>query len=81
MTIQIVMNRTGDGRHRFDPKDAQDLARAERRFRELTGAGFTAAVRTGLVGSRGSGRSIRTRKRPRSFPGWSADNRSVPCCA
>jgi hypothetical protein len=47
MAIQIVMDRTGDSRHRFDPNDARELAKAERRFRELTGTGFTAAVRTG----------------------------------
>ena len=35
MAIQIVMNRTGDSRHRFDPNDGQELARAEQ--------GFTAA--------------------------------------
>ncbi|MGH6715603.1 MAG: hypothetical protein ACREDC_05355 [Bradyrhizobium sp.] len=46
MAIQIVMDRTGDSRHRFDPNNMQELAKAERHFRELTGAGFTAAVRT-----------------------------------
>ena len=38
MAIQIVMDRTGDSRHRFDPNDGQELAKAEQ--------GFTAAVRT-----------------------------------
>jgi hypothetical protein len=47
MAIQIVMDRTGDSRHRFDPNDAQELAKAEQRFYELTKVGFTAAVRTG----------------------------------
>ncbi len=47
MAIQIVMDRTGDSRHRFDPNDADELAKAAQRFCELTGAGFTAAVRTG----------------------------------
>jgi len=47
MAIQIVMDRTGDSRHRFDPNDARELVKAEQRFRELTGAGFTAAIRTG----------------------------------
>ena len=47
MAIQIVMDRTGDSRHSFDPNDASDVAKAERRFYELTRAGFTAAVRTG----------------------------------
>ena len=47
MAIQIVMDRTGDSRHHFNANDAQDLARAEQRFYELTDAGFTASVRTG----------------------------------
>jgi len=47
MAIQIVMDHTGDSRHLFDPNDARELAKAERRFRELTDGGFTAAVRTG----------------------------------
>ena len=48
MAIQIVMDRTGDSRHSFDPNDAQELAKAEQRFCELTKLGFTAAVRTGV---------------------------------
>jgi hypothetical protein len=51
MALQIVMDTTGDTRHEFDPSDAAAVAEAERRFKELTGAGFTAAVR------RGEGRS------------------------
>jgi len=47
MAMQIVMDRTGDSRHSFDPNDAEELAKAERRFYELTKVGFTAAVRTG----------------------------------
>src|SRR5258708_37528518 len=46
MARQIVMDRTGDTRHNFDAKNADALLKAEERFRELTGAGFTAAVRT-----------------------------------
>jgi hypothetical protein len=46
MATQIVMDHTGDTRHRFDAKDSQALARAEERFKQLTGDGFTAAVRT-----------------------------------
>ena len=46
MATQIVMDHTGDTRHSFDPDDVQELAKAELRFRELTGTGFT-AVRTG----------------------------------
>jgi hypothetical protein len=47
MATQIVMDHTGDTRHEFDPENAEALARAERRFMDLTGVGFTAAVRTG----------------------------------
>jgi hypothetical protein len=47
MAIQIVMDRTGDSRHFFNPDHAQELVKAEQRFYELTKAGFTAAVRTG----------------------------------
>ena len=45
MASQIVMDRTGDTRHIFDNQDRAEVAKAEQRFRELTGAGFTAAVR------------------------------------
>jgi hypothetical protein len=51
MAVQIVMDTTGDTRHEFDPADVAELARAEARFRALTGVGFSAAVR------RGEGRS------------------------
>ena len=56
MATQIVMDATGDTRHEFSPADADAVAKAEARFKELTGVGFTAAVR------RGEGRSelIRT---------------------
>jgi hypothetical protein len=47
MATQIVMDHTGDTRHQFDPADAGAVAEAERRFKELTGAGFTAAMRLG----------------------------------
>jgi hypothetical protein len=46
MATQIVMNHSGDTRHVFDATNAEDLLEAERRFNELTGAGFTAAIRT-----------------------------------
>jgi hypothetical protein len=46
MATQIVMDRTGDTRHNFDATNTEALSKAEERFRELTGAGFTAAVRT-----------------------------------
>jgi hypothetical protein len=47
MLFQIVMDTSGDTRHQFDAADASAVAEAERRFRELTGAGFIAARRTG----------------------------------
>jgi hypothetical protein len=47
MSVLIVMDHTGDTRHYFDANDAEALAKAERRFKELTGEGFIAAVRTG----------------------------------
>jgi hypothetical protein len=47
MPRQIVMNRNGDTRHYFDANDAAALTKAEERFKQLTGKGFTAAVRTG----------------------------------
>jgi hypothetical protein len=45
MATQIVMDHTGDSRHQFDPADAAAVAEAEKRFKMLTGAGFTAAKR------------------------------------
>lgn len=47
MATQIVLDRTGDTRHHFDRNDVRALAKAEARFKELTGRGFTAAVRSG----------------------------------
>ena len=47
MATRIVMDHTGDTRHEFDPADGSAVAEAERRFQELTGAGFTAAKRLG----------------------------------
>jgi hypothetical protein len=47
MSIQIVMDHTGDTRHEFDAADKAQVALAEERFRELTGLGFTPAERTG----------------------------------
>ena len=46
MATQIVMDHNGDTRHDFDPSDVVALSEAELRFKELTGAGFTAARRT-----------------------------------
>jgi hypothetical protein len=47
MHLQIVLDTSGDTRHQFAPEDASAVAEAERRFLELTGAGFIAAKRTG----------------------------------
>jgi hypothetical protein len=47
MAVQIIMDHNGDTRHVFDAKNTRELAKAEKRFKELTGLGFTAAVRTG----------------------------------
>lgn len=47
MGVQIVMDQTGDSRHNFNPADAEGVRLAEERFKELTGAGFTAAERSG----------------------------------
>jgi hypothetical protein len=47
MPVQIVMDYRGDTRHYFDANVAEELAKAEARFKLLTGEGFTAAVRTG----------------------------------
>ena len=46
MATQIVMDHHGDTRHNFDTADAKAVSEAERRFKELTGAGYTAATRT-----------------------------------
>jgi hypothetical protein len=46
MAMQIVMDHTGDTRHCFNSEDVQELMEAEKRFSELTKAGFTAAIRT-----------------------------------
>jgi len=46
MATQVVMDFTGDSRHQFDPQNAEAVAKAEKRFKELTGAGFIAAERT-----------------------------------
>ena len=47
MAPQIGMDRPGNPRHSFDVHDRVEVEKAERRFKELTGAGFTAAVRSG----------------------------------
>ena len=47
MAVQIVMDRTGDTRHEFDVADSEAVARAEERFRQLTGKGFRAVALSG----------------------------------
>ena len=44
MATQIIMNHSGDTRHFFGANDEKALLDAERRFKQLTGAGFTAAI-------------------------------------
>src|SRR5216683_1985055 len=68
MATQIVMDRTGDTRHNFDAKNADALLKAEERFRELTGAGFTAAVRTSSQATSCWHRKLRWR--PMSVARW-----------
>ena len=53
MSVQIVMDRSGDTRYEFDASTPEALIRAGRRFRELTGKGFT-AVALGKQGEPGS---------------------------
>jgi hypothetical protein len=36
MRTQIVMDHTGDTRHHFDANDRAEIAKAEKRFMELT---------------------------------------------
>jgi hypothetical protein len=40
MPTQVVMNHNGDTRYHFDANDAGALAKAEERFKQLTGKGF-----------------------------------------
>jgi hypothetical protein len=47
MATQIVMDVTGDTRHDFNVNDEAAVAKAKKRFEELTEAGFIAAKRTG----------------------------------
>ena len=44
MNVQIVMDNYGDTRHEFDPGTAEDVLRAEERFRQLRNKGFRAVA-------------------------------------
>lgn len=46
MSLQIVMDSTGDTRHEFDRTDLASLAQAEQRFRDLIFKGYTAIALT-----------------------------------
>jgi hypothetical protein len=46
MAKHLVMDQTGHSEHLFDQANIVEVAEAERRFKELTGKGFTAAKRT-----------------------------------
>jgi hypothetical protein len=54
MGVQIIMDRSGDTRHEFDLLDSESLARAEKRFQDLTGKGFRAVA----LGRSGAGELI-----------------------
>jgi hypothetical protein len=53
MSVQIVMDRSGDTRHEFSIADPKAIARAEKRFQQLTGKGFR-AVALGKDGNPGT---------------------------
>lgn len=44
MPKQLVMDHSGHSEHAFDRADVVSTQEAERRFKELTGQGFTAAA-------------------------------------
>jgi hypothetical protein len=60
MSVQIVMDHTGDTRHQFDPADTAAVALAEQRFRELTGLGFTPYVKVAPNEQGHTARLVRT---------------------
>ena len=57
MSIQIVMDDSGDTRHQFNVADRNALERAEARFQELTGQGYR-AVALGGRAKPGEGRLL-----------------------
>ena len=52
MSLQIIMDHTGESRFEFDPADEAAVAKATERFKELTALGYTAAEKTGPGTSR-----------------------------
>ena len=52
MGVQIIMDRSGDTRHTFDPSDPDSVVRADERFQALIGKGFR-AVALGRDGNSG----------------------------
>ena len=44
MPVQIVMDYGGDTRHYFEANNSEAVAKAEARFKKLTGKGYTAAA-------------------------------------
>ena len=46
MSVQIVLDSSGDSRHEFDASDAVAVALAEQRFRQLTARGYQAVAFT-----------------------------------
>ncbi|MDX2201814.1 MAG: hypothetical protein NW223_03630 [Hyphomicrobiaceae bacterium] len=42
MSLQIVLDSSGDSRYVFDPAATDELAKARERFSRLTGRGFSA---------------------------------------
>ena len=47
MSVQIVLDSSGDSRHEFDRGDAVAVSLAEQRFRQLTAKGYQAIAFTG----------------------------------
>ena len=68
MAIQIVMDHNGDTRHYFDPNDADALAKAEERFKELTAKALLPPFGLPLARLPRSARSIQPPKKRCFFP-------------
>ena len=52
MSVQILMDHTGESRIEFDLADEAAVGKAAERFAKLTGLGYTAAEKTGPGTSR-----------------------------